>query len=102
GHEAERLVGQVRRRQPRQDHARARAPQRVTDVASRDVLDPRTRATATRLLAQPGHVVRSERRARDDREHLRGDASNGEVSLNPAAPVQSLRVGDITDTAKYP
>ena len=52
-------------------------------------------------LPDPAEVVVAEGGAGDDEEPILAEARDGEVALDPAAPVEHLRVGDPADRAVH-
>src|SRR5436190_2248565 len=59
-------------------------------------------AVAGNVAADPFAIVVAEGRAGDDREAIAGEARDGEVTFDPAAAVEHLRVGDLLRLAGYP
>ena len=82
--------------------SRARGPQSAKHADCDVTSSTRTSGepAAGQVGADPGEVVVAERGAGDDREALLLQPRDGEVALDPAAPVEHLRVGDLPDLAR--
>ena len=91
-----REVERVARRERRQDRACGRSPEAEAGVGRGDVVESHA-AVVRRVLADPGEVVATEGRPRDDSEAILAEPGDREVALDSAACVQHLRVRDRAD-----